>query len=219
MKKIIKALLCATVAVTSAAAFGSCTKEIDYYDYVSEARESVYIYEDDDISVKIYSGRRESPYNADGICGEISPFTEIYVELAAQSEKVSVSAAGISGEMTYLTVKGCYYLSAGVGITPAESVPLTVTAGENTKEYTATSVLYSGIIDSRGALECVRQYKSGLFESLTENDFFAGEIHIRLLYDEACYYFVGIYDREGNLTACLADGATGKIIAERSLEN
>ena len=54
-----------------------------------------------------------------------------------------------------------------------------------------------------------------LFDSLTDRYGFAGEIYIRLLFESAPYYYVGVIDRSGNVTAFLINGETGKILAKR----
>ncbi len=208
MKKFILICLCISVA-----ALCSCKKEVNYYDYVSELRGNIYLYEDDEITIKIYFGERENPYNSDGIKGEMGDFCEVYVFLPTQSGAVNVKIGDISGEMSYLTVKGCYYLSSG-DKDPCSDY-LNVEVGEKT--YKAVSVLYDGVISPEDALKCASEYRSEFFSSMTENYIFNGEIYIRLLYDEGCYYFVGVCDGAGNLTCWLVDGATGKIIAEKNL--
>ena len=50
---------------------------------------------------------------------------------------------------------------------------------------------------------------------MTDKYGFAGEIYIRLLYEEAPYYYVGIIDRSGGCNAFLMNAETGKILARR----
>ncbi len=214
MKKFFIVLL---LLLSTLTALPACARDIDYYDYVSQTRDNIYIYEDDAVQLKIYCGSREAPFNGDGITGEVSPFCEIYLRLSAQNESVNIYLENISGEMSYSAVKGCYYLSSGNAISKQSSLKTKVVIGKNEQEYVATSVIYDGIIDSKKALDCVVEYKSELFKEMTQNNIFMGEIHIRLIYDDACYYFVGICDRTGKTIACLVDGATGKIIAERTV--
>lgn len=208
MRKFIVILLC--LAAVGACA---CKKTVNYYDYVSELRENIYIYSDDEATIKIYCGGRESPYNSDGIRGEMGNCFEIYAYLPAQSGTVNVKIGDISGEMSYLTVKGCYYLSCGDGDPKTDYLDVEI----NEKSYRAVSVLYDGVITPEQALECAVEYRSEFFAAITENYIFNGEIYIRLLYDDACYYFVGVCNRSGELTCWLIDGATGKIIAEKTL--
>ena len=92
---------------------------------------------------------------------------------------------------------------------------ITLTCDGEPAEYTLQSVLTESVMDCEGALGCVREHAAGLFEGLTENGTLNAEIFVRLLYDGKCYYYVGVCDREGNITAFLVDGQSGKIIAER----
>jgi uncharacterized membrane protein YkoI len=44
---------------------------------------------------------------------------------------------------------------------------------------------------------------------------FTGEICIRLLYEDAPYYYVGVIGQNGKTTAFLLNGKTGKLLAKR----
>ena len=55
-----------------------------------------------------------------------------------------------------------------------------------------------------------------LLKTLTNGKEFAGELYVRILYENVPYFYVGVVDRKGNVTAFLLDGKTGKILAKRS---
>ena len=62
----------------------------------------------------------------------------------------------------------------------------------------------------------MRTAESDRFAALTSGGSFAGELYVRLLYDnERCFYYVGLTDRNGNTYAMLTDAETGEIIATR----
>ena len=61
--------------------------------------------------------------------------------------------------------------------------------------------------------ECAVEHGKELFASLTDGNIFLGEIYVRLLYDDGCYYYVGVCDRNKKITAYLVDGERGKVIA------
>ena len=69
------------------------------------------------------------------------------------------------------------------------------------------------------ALSCVVEHDRELFDSMTANGLFDGEIFIRLLYDEGCYYYVGVCNKQKNIKAYLLDGERGKIIATKELQS
>lgn len=205
-------------AAGAAAVLGGCAKQVDYTNYISDKRTAVYYYENDDISIKIYQSEREAHFNADGIKGNVSPVTEIYVTFAANPSKVTVSVGQIGGEMNYHSVKNRYYLSAGTVENLGENAAVTLTCDEKSAEYTATNVLYEGVLSCEEALQCAIEHKKELFEGMTQNGIFDGEIFVRLLYDEGCFYYVGVCGKDKKITAWLLDGERGRIIAERTTE-
>ena len=214
MKKFF--LIPAAFAAIFMAGAGGCAKNVDYSEYISEKRYDVFLYGGDDAEIKIYCSEKESPYVADGIKGNINGLVEIYAKLGGDFEKVTVSSQSFEGgEMSYLTVRDCWYLSfSGTGF-DSEQLTLTLEADGKQTEYSLLSVVTNSVMTCEQALECVKEHSQMLFAGLTENGIFNGEIFIRLLYDDKCYYYVGICDREGAITAFLVDGETGRIIAER----
>ncbi len=196
----------------------SCAKKIDYYSYVSEYRHHVYIYEDDGVSLKIYLSDKETPYMSDGVKGEMSTVCEVYYYCEKTPDEVEIDLGGMGGEMNYLSVSRSFYLSftCDKSFGAKASANLTIDGNQTTIE--ANSVSEEGAIDGETALKCVREYDNKQFEKLTDGNSFKGEIAIRLLYDEGCYYYVGICNREGDTHAYLLDASDGKIIAERDID-
>ena len=214
MKKFLSLLL---ILCTAVCLFCGCGKKVDYSNFVSERRSNIYLYSNDGLEIKIYLSERETPYSTDGIRGDISPFTEIFVTLPKTHDEVEISVADINGQMNYKSVENCYYLSLSGGNISGESVSVTLTCDGESAEYSAVSVLYDGVISCDDALKCVIDHDGELFETLTQRDIFLGEIFVRLLFDEGCYYYVGVCDREKKISAYLVDGERGTIIATKQL--
>ena len=214
MKKFV--LTAAAAAVILFTVTG-CAKRVDYSDYVSERRTDIFVYEDDDVSIKAYCSEKEQPYAADGIKGEMCPVVELFVSLPKNPQELNASVEGLGGEMNYRAVENCYYLSLADSGISGEKVDVTLTCGDESNTYSAQSVLYDGVMDCDGAVKCVIDHDEKLFESLTESNIFCGEIYVRLLYDEGCYYYVGVCDRDKKINAYLVDGVKGKIIATKEL--
>ena len=143
--------------------------------------------------------------------------TEIYVKLPKSYDEVNISVCGVEGEMNYRAVENCYYLSTSGGNISGESIDVALTYGDESTTYSAVSVLYDGVISCEDAVKCVIERDKDLFESLTEDGIFCGEIYVRLLYDEGCYYYVGVCDRDKKISAYLVDGERGKIIATKEI--
>ena len=213
MKKFLILFL---AAVTALCFFCGCQRKVNYLNYISEKRTGIYLYSDDGFEIKIHVAERETPYSTDGIKGEVSPFTEIFVTLPKNYDEVDISVADINGQMNYKAVENCYYLSQS-SVVSGDSVKVTLTYGGESKEYTAVSVLYDGVITCEEAVNCAIDYDGELFKSLTQRDLFLGEIFVRLLYDDGCYYYVGVCDRNKKITAYLVDGERGNIIATKEL--
>lgn len=200
-----------------AVGLSGCFKGVDYNEYISEERTNLYVYEEDGLYFKVHCSDRETPYNTDGIKGEMCGIAEVLVTITSTPDEVTVKVGGQSGEMNYLAVSKNFYLSFTRTESWGESIPVELTIDGQTKQFDATSVLYDGVISGRQALQCVTEYDKELFDSLTDGRAFYGEIRIRLLYDDGCYYYVGVCDREGNINAYLVDGENGRVIAKRTM--
>ena len=197
----------------------SCAKKTDYYSYVSEYRHDLYLYEDDGVSLKIYLSDKETPYNCDGVKGEMTSLCEVYYYSANTPDEVEMQLDGMGGEMNYLSVSRSFYLSFTCDKTfgAKASVNLTVDGKETTIE--ANNVREEGTIDGATALKCVTEYDREQFDKLTEGNAFRGEIGIRLLYDGGCYYYVGVSGCDGKTHAYLLDATDGRIISERDVDS
>lgn len=214
MKKFLYLLLAVCAALCFAC---GCGKKVDYLSYVSEKRSNIYLYSNDGFEIKIHLSERETPYSANGIKGDMSDFCEIFVTLPKNYDEVDISVADVNGQMNYKAVENCYYLSTSGANISGDSVKVTLTYNGESAEYTALSVLYGGVISCDDAVKCVIEHDGDLFKSLTQKDIFLGEIYVRLLYDEGCYYYVGVCDRDKKISAYLVDGERGNIIATKQL--
>lgn len=212
MKKFLLSLI---LCLPAFLCLQGCKKSVDYFSYVSEYRKSVYVYQDDSISVKIYSVDKETPYSLDGVKGAVSNVTEVFFEYGGSANEVEIELLGHGGEMSWLAVTRNYYLSFAGGEISGASIPVTLNIDGKEKKVDVFNVAEEGTIDGKTALKCAREYDGETFNELTEGTTFAGEIIIRLLYDNGCFYYVGVCNREGNVHAYLVNGSDGRIIAER----
>lgn len=207
------------LATLSLGLMPACQKQTDYSLYISECRDNIFLYADDNVTVKIYLSQREVPYAADGICGDLSPYTEMFISFATTPQTVKVESDALSGELAYQTAKNYFYLSMGERPDWNTQVELKVIYDDKELECTALSVLSDGLMTATEALDCVTEHAAERFSSLTQNGNFLGEIYIRLLYDEGCWFYVGLTDRTHTTYAYLVDPSNGKILAERTLQN
>jgi hypothetical protein len=217
MKKtaFLATLLTIVIAVCTLAA---CAKQVNYLDYISESRFDVFLYKDDATEIKIQCLKKEQPFSADGYKGEVCDIAEIFVTLPKNPPTVEVSLEGYEGEMNYQAVERLYYLSFSAPAFKKSGVDVTLTFDGESKVFTALSVKDDSVMSCEKAVLCVADYASELFESLTSNGLFDGEIFVRLLYDDGCYYYVGVCDKSKLITAFLIDGEHGKVIAKKEIQ-
>jgi hypothetical protein len=213
MKKIFF-ILC--IGLTLTLNFCACSKKIDFTDYISDERYNIFLYSNDGTEIKINCNIRETPFCTDGIVGERENTLEVFVTLPKTYGKVEFSSEFLEGEMNYNAGDRNYTLS-GSGSLSGETVDVSLNTDGKSETFTLQSVLYEGVIDTATALDCVLERDGELFTSMTENNIFCGEIFVRLLYDEGCYYYVGVCNRSKKITAFLVDGERGKIIATREI--
>lgn len=194
-----------------------CSTEVDLSKYISEKRSEIYLYSDDDLEIKLYCVSREQPYAADGICGNICDLIEIFISFGKTPDKVEVIVNGLHSEMNYEAVQNRFTLTYSASPLNADGVDISLVCDGEQRDYRALSVKDKGILSCEQAVKCAYEYDKEMFRSLESRHDFNGEIYVRLLYEDGCYYYVGVCDRNKNITAYLLDGGTGKIIATKKL--
>ena len=118
--------------------------------------------------------------------------------------------------MSYDNVKSEYFFSCTLDISKAENLPCRIEYGNKTLILTAVTIQNEHTMDATNILKTLKTAENELFSSLTDQYGFAGEIYIRLIYEENPYYYVGIIDRNGKIHAFLLNAQTGKILAKRT---
>ena len=200
---------------------GGCSRSVDLTEYVSEYRNNLFVYQGESFSVKAQNVEKEHPYVADGYKGEITHRAELYIAAPPKTQncKIFFIADGIehSGEASYDNVKKQFYYSCAADLSNTETLPLRLTFDESEQEITLASVKTHDLMELKELLNTLQQAEPELLKTLTHDNEFAGELYVRLLYEDAPYYYVGVVDRSGNITAVLMDGKTGKILAKRTV--
>lgn len=197
----------------------ACKKSINYFDYVSELRNNIFLAKTETLSLRIYAVTKESPYSSDGIPQETFSRMEAHLVAPEGNKTTTISflidEQSYGGEMSYDIVKGEYYYACPLDVSSQTSIVCLIHYGEVETELTATSVLTENTITPQAALKKLQTDKTELFSSLTDKYGFAGEIYLRLISESAPYYYIGIIDRKGNCNAFLMNAETGKILAHR----
>lgn len=199
--------------------FSACKKGVDYFSYVSELRSNIFLAENEDFSLRILSVNRESPYAADGIPKERFARTEIYLRAPSKETHYTVTFENnqqtVGGELSYDNVKAEYYLYVPVDISARDVLPCKIQYGDTELVLQALSVMEKDCLSCESALNRLIEAEPNLFASLTDKYGFCGEIYLRLIYEDAPYYYIGVIDREQNVYAFLMHAKSGKILAKR----
>lgn len=223
MKKFILSFLAISVCL-AAMLFGGCSAQADLSDYVSEFRSDIYIGTQGEYSVFASYSRREYPYTADGNVGDMSDVFEIALtapdNTKTYSVRYSLGGKEYSSELSFDSVRLVHRCSQTIPAPNETTISFTITiADDDSAEpiaVSAASIKTEKTLQLADLLEKVRTAESDRFAALTSGGSFAGELYVRLLYDnERCFYYVGLTDRNGNTYAMLTDAETGEIIATR----
>lgn len=199
--------------------FPSCKKKIDPFSYVSELRDNIFLAETENFSLRIYSVIKETPYRADGIKQETTRRTEAHLIAADGSRNytigINVNGKVYGGEMSFDNVKTEYYWSCTLDVASLSCIDCVVEYENERVECKANSVLSGKELAPKKILTILQRENPELFSALTDKYGFAGEIYIRLIYEENTYFYVGIIDRNGKIYAFLVNATTGKTLAKR----
>lgn len=198
----------------------ACKKEMDYFPYVSELRSNVLLAETDEFSLRVYAVTKESPYLPDGIPRESNTRLEAYLT-APEGNKTcrisfSIDGRDFNGEMSYDSVKAEYFFSCTLDVSQTKTLPCHLEYNGKTVELNAVSIRQSNTLSAQEILKTLQGLEADLFASLTDKYGFAGEIYIRLIYEENPYYYVGVIDRNSKVNAFLLNAQTGKLLAKRT---
>ena len=209
----------ATCIVCCLAFLSACEKQVDYFEYVSELRSNILLGEQDGFCIRVYAVEKENPYAADGLKRDINKRTEIYLT-APSGEKeyfiaLTVDGTLYRGDAVYDNVKSEYYFSCQADVSKLCVLPICVEFGDTKVELNTQSVKTENVLTPTAALKKLCDEHGETFSSLTDKYGFAGEIYIRLIYEDAAYYYFGIIEKSGKITAFLMNAESGKILAKR----
>ena len=198
----------------------SCKRTVDFTSLVSEYRNNLFVYEEQDLSVKAHNLEREYPYVADGYKSEMNCRVEIFVSATAEVNccEIYFFASGFQhgGEASYDGVKRQFYFSCAADVANASSLQVRIRLDGTEKELTLRSVKTPDLLPLSELLNRLFSTESELQKKLTENGELACELYVRILYEDAPYFYVGVVDRKGTIHAFLLHGKTGEILAKRT---
>ncbi len=199
---------------------GGCAQTPDYTQYVSEYRSEIYIAENEGFSLTAFFVEREYPYAADGICAQKESLAEIYMTAPDNTEEYvlsfTVNGEKYGGDMSYDSVYARFSYSESVGAVSLASLAFTISYDGTETVLEASSVKTGNELTMPGIVAKLAEQKPDLFAGLTAGSVFNGELCVRLVWNEKCYWFVGVISADGWADYFLLDAETGEIMAERT---
>jgi hypothetical protein len=194
-------------------------KSVNLMDSVSELRDNLLLAQNDELSLRVYSVTREVPYLADGIRRELSQFSEFRIVAPAAYNRIDlafeIGGKHYGGDTSYDNVKSEYFYSCNVDLSGVQSLPITLIYQGNKQTLTALSVKTERTISPQQALNAVYHADKDFIDEKVDKYGFIGEIHVRLIYEENAYYYVGFIEKNGRTTAYLLNAENEKILAKR----
>lgn len=198
----------------------ACNRKPDLTALVSEYRNNLFLYEDETLSVKAHNLEREYPYVADGYKSEMNHRVEVFVNPTKEVKRCEVYffANGVQhgGEASYDGVKRQFYFSCAADVADAPSLQVRILLDESEKELTLHSVKTADLLPLPELLNTLFSEEKELRKKLTVSGELACELYVRILYEDAPYFYVGVVDRNGTIHAFLLHGKTGEILAKRT---
>lgn len=199
---------------------GSCDKTVDYVEYVSEYRSEIYLAESENYSLTVFFSEREYPYAADGLCANKQDLIEIYLTTPDNTKNYDLSFTAADGkecggDMSYDSVYGRFFYSQSLPAMTSPSIAFKLTYDETTVTLEAKRVKTGEELTMPEIIGKTIEQKQTLFDGMTKGNSFTGEIGVRLVYNEKCYYYVGVTNAAGLTDCFLLDAYTGNILAER----
>ncbi len=218
-KTFFRKLSTLILLITSSVFLFACKPKVNYFDYVSELRNNIFLAQTEEFTLRIYSVKKETPYESDGIPKDITTRTEVYF-LPSSGDKTCnlsfiVNGKTYGGEMSFDNVKAEYYFSCNLDSSALTQINCSIDYGNENVQLNAMSVISENTLSANTVLSKLVKNETELFSSLTDKYGFAGEIYMRLIYEDSSYYYVGIIDRGQNTYAFLINAENGNILAKR----
>ena len=217
-KKSLFSLLSCLLILICAFFMPACKKGVDYLSYVSELRSNILLAQTDEFALRVFATQKETPYTADGVKREMTSRAEIYLTAPSGIKNYSVgfdvNGESYGGELSYNNVNGEYYFACTLDISNQKELTVVISCENQTTTLVAKSVLSQNVLTPKDALFTLIDAQQDTFSALTDEYGFAGEIRVRLIYEETPYYYIGVTDKNGNTTAFLLNASTGKVLAK-----
>ena len=223
MKKLIIAVI---LTVSLLFAFGCNREDAQIDDSISEIRMDIYEGRGDFFDVNIFIGKRESPYNLDGISEKLVDYCLINVMPAEELEEgytlnftLNGGKYNESGTLTEDPATGKYRIDIGKYYSGVTELNITFNCGEIVESVILTSKFDGNMIRWKDALSIAKDSLPKSFSDAFSDKVFNGEIFIRfvnnpLMGEDKYFWFVMLRDRNGKMSTVLIDSMSSAVVAK-----
>ena len=185
-------------------------KNDGYESRITDLRTDVFIAESDDFTLTAYIGRRETPFSADGMVGNVQNVMLIKLQTnVPTARRVEINCDGKQYVADFTTHPVSNHLTAILDFpkTQADTLSAKVYFGDNAVDVTLQNVTPKDAISYRKALSiAVKSF----------SDAQNGEFHVRLIQENQHFYWFCAIARENGSEAVLLSATDGKIIAKKN---
>ncbi len=196
-------------------------------DNISEIRENILIFKDEDIYVTLMTGKRESNYVNDGISTATKDFAVITLYIIDNqydyneqtvSYLTTIDNVDYSGQMLNNPYDNSYVIDLAIALTPnLDNIEVTFVTQD--KEYKASlhNISNEWKYDGYDALEIVcKDFKDYIKQAISDNSLQA-EVFIKNVYNETYsddyYWYIQIVTQNGNIYTSIVNPNSGEILA------
>lgn len=223
----MKKILCLIIFAVMAFAVTGCNSEESRIDNsISEIRMDIYEGRGDFFDVSIFIGKRESPYNLDGISEKLVDYCLINVMPAEELEEgyvlnytLSGGKYNESGTLAEDPATGRFRADLGKYFTGISELNITLSCGEITEPIVLKSKFNDNMIRWKDALVVAKENLSDSFKKAFVDKDFHGEIFIRfvnnpLMGEDKYFWYVMLRDRGGKMSTVLIDCTNSTVVAK-----
>lgn len=196
-----------------------CNKALDLMPYVTELKSDIFTSQNSSYNLKANYGYKT--YNGTKIYNLTFIFMDNNNILANVTYSISLDYNGVTYKksFTYSPVSHNFVAKLEVPNFIEKEFNVSLLFSSENINITMKSCLPENTISPSTALKNLVEKQPSLIKTyLTDTNIFLGEITLRVLVkDEKPYWYIGLFDEQGNLKALLIDGFTGDLLAIREI--
>ena len=211
--------------------FSGCDGKIEkmIWDNIAEVREFALYGVEDNISITLMCGQRESEYKMDGYATSLIPFGVITITLA-DGEDIEVQSSSFvlfvgtekfEGDLIKNPFDGTLVADIGKEIDRYQNISIDVYINDEKESLKLKNVDEDWKINVRDCIDILLNNFDREIKGFVNDDTFEGEVYIKIIddYDKFMskfYYYVSVVDRRGSSISMLISPLNGEILASNS---